>query len=318
MLTCGIVILNFNEYPVTEELLSRIKDCPEIEHIAVVDNNSPNDSYTFLKKYESPKVSVIQSGKNGGYSFGNNVGARYLIQNYHPDIIGIANPDTVFDGSLVRKVKELFSANDDYALITGFNLNKDDSSAARPFWGDEGTVLTLYKAVLWEIMVRPFVNFSKKVLHVKKPGKYERWVENIRTSTNALNEVWGVMGCLFFVRADDFLKIGLFDENIFMYDEENILAFKLHKIGKKLGIAGGVSFIHDHRNPKNESPVKRLDRGMNYINLSERSAVYYFSRYITKSIILQAGYKLLMRLRWLKSISAVLVKKCVYRLKGIH
>ena len=316
MLTCGIVILNFNEYPVTEELLSHIKDCPEIEHIVIVDNASTDDSYVQLSKYQNEKITLLQSDRDGGYSFGNNVGARYLVTNYHPDIIGIANPDTVFDGSLVRKVKELFSANDDYALITGFNLNKDGSNAARPFWGDEGTVLTLYKAVLWEIFVRPFVNFSKKVLHV--PGKYELWVESIRTSPNALNEVWGVMGCLFFVRAYDFLKVGLFDENIFMYDEENILAFKLHKIGKKLGIAGGVSFIHDHRNPKNESPVKRLDRGMNYINLSERSAVYYFNRYITKSIILQAGYRILMRLRWLKSISAVLVKKFVYRLKGIY
>lgn len=46
--------------------------------------------------------------------------------------------------------------------------------------------------------------------------------------------------------------------------------------------------------------------------------MYYFNRYITKSIILQAGYRILMRLRWLKSISAVLVKKFVYRLKGIH
>ena len=315
---CGIVILNYNEHLVTEELLTKIKDAPEIDHIVIVDNGSSDGSYSYLKKYESQKISLVQSGHDGGYSFGNNVGTRYLITNYHPDIIGIANPDTIFDGSLVGRVKELFSLHEDYALITGFNLNKDGTNAARPFWGNEGTVWNLYKVLLWELAVRPLVNFSRKVLHVRRPGKYERWVESIRTSTEPLNEVWAVLGCLFFVRTEDFVKVGLFDENIFLYGEENILAFKIHSIGKRLGIAGGATFIHDHREAPDDTPIKRMDRGMNYIRLSEFSAVYYFSRYVTRSITLQAVYKFLMRLRWLKSISAVTVKKFILRLKGIH
>ena len=163
-------------------------------------------------------------------------------------------------------------------------------------------------------MIRPFVNLCRKIFRVRRPGKYAQWVESIRTSPEELNEVWAVLGCLFFVRADDFLKTGLFDENIFMYDEENVLAFKIHAIGKKIGVTN-ISFIHDHKEPEDDTPIKRMDRGMKYIRLSEISAVYYFSRYVTRSVILQAGYKILMRLRWLKSISAVLVKKFILKLR---
>lgn len=312
---CGVVILNFNEYHRTETLLSLIKDADEIDYIVVVDNNSPNDSYEHLLKYAGEKISVIKSGRNGGYSFGNNAGARYLISRCHPDIICIANPDTIFDGRLVGRIKELFALNEDYALITGFNLNRDGTNAACPFWQNEGTVLTLYASVLREIFIRPFVNFSKRVLHIRKPGRYERYVESIRQSTKPLNEVWAVLGCLFFVRTEDFVKAGMFDENIFMYGEENILAFKLHKLGRKTGVANEVTFIHDHKDPENDTPARKLERGMKFLRLSELSAVYYFDRYITGSVILRLIYRALMRLRYIKSGAASGMKKFVLKLK---
>ena len=88
MLKCGIIIVNFNEYPVTEELLSRIKDAPEVDHIVIVDNCSTDDSFEQLEKYQNEKITLLQSGRDGGYSYGNNFGARYLIEKFHPDIIG--------------------------------------------------------------------------------------------------------------------------------------------------------------------------------------------------------------------------------------
>lgn len=61
MLTCGIVIVNFNEYPVTENLLSHIKDSPDIEHIVIVDNCSTDESFAKLSKYQNEKISLLQS-----------------------------------------------------------------------------------------------------------------------------------------------------------------------------------------------------------------------------------------------------------------
>ncbi len=73
---CGLVILNYNDFTMTQSLVDSIRDFPEINHVVIVDNNSPNESYEVLKKCEGGKITVIQSGRNGGYSFGNNVGIK--------------------------------------------------------------------------------------------------------------------------------------------------------------------------------------------------------------------------------------------------
>ena len=209
MLTCGIVILNYEDYKTTEFLLTHIKDYPEIEHIVVVDNASPNDSYTYLKQYESDKISVIQSGKNGGYSFGNNFGARYLIDNFHPDIIGIANPDTIFDGAFVGKIKAMFTQHPDYAELTGLQVKPSGEIGTHPFWEDESSPRIWFKLALRRILPRSLANLLI-------PDNYIQYLEDVRHSAHVPHQVWAVEGSLFFIRADDFVKIGMFDENVFI------------------------------------------------------------------------------------------------------
>ena len=290
---CGIVILNYNDYPTTEELLSKIKDYPEIEHIVVVDNNSPNDSYTHLKKYSSPTISVIQSGKNGGYSFGNNCGARYLIDNFHPDIIGIANPDTEFDGSFIAKIKEVFTKHPDYAVLTGLQFTPSGDLGVHPFWEDESTPALMCKRVVSEI----FKRFTVR--------KYKAYLEGIRNSGQELNQVWAVEGSLFFIRSEDFEKAGLFDENVFLYYEENILAFKLQKLGRKTGVINTITYLHNHRAPKNTTPLYLLNRYMNGMKYTAISAQYYFNNYVTSSKFSKCVYAFLLNTNYiLRSIKA--------------
>ena len=75
----GIVILNYNDYETTINMLNSIKDYDSLDHIVVVDNKSTDNSYEVLKPYESKKIDVIQSKSNKGYSYGNNVGIKYLL-----------------------------------------------------------------------------------------------------------------------------------------------------------------------------------------------------------------------------------------------
>lgn len=42
-----------------------------------------------------------------------------------------------------------------------------------------------------------------------------------------------VSGCCFGMRAEDFKNIGYLDENVFLYCEEDILAYKMERLGKK-------------------------------------------------------------------------------------
>ena len=78
---CGLIVLNYNDFNTTEKLLNAIKNYDALDKIVVVDNKSPDGSFEKLLKFQSDKISVIQSPKNGGYSYGNNFGTKYLLSN---------------------------------------------------------------------------------------------------------------------------------------------------------------------------------------------------------------------------------------------
>ena len=271
---CGLVILNYKDYKITRNLLEAVKDYPEINHIAVVDNNSPNESYEVLKQYESDKITVLKSDRNGGYSYGNNIGIRHLIKNFSPDIIAIANPDVIFSNELVRRIKETFESNPDYAVLTGFQLDAKNKTARHPFWEDTNTASSMIKSLAFSI-ISPSRNRDSRNIYID-------YCEKIRNSSKALNQVWAVEGSLFFIRAEDFESVGLFDEKIFMFYEEEVLARKIKALGRKAGVLNDITFIHDHKAHINHNPFT--------FSLFERGQIFYFCNYITKSKILHMTY----------------------------
>ena len=78
----GIVILNYNNCNVTIDCVKNIVDVCKMDYnIYIVDNKSNDDSYNVLSNmYENSKtIKVIDSGTNGGFSYGNNVGFKAAI-----------------------------------------------------------------------------------------------------------------------------------------------------------------------------------------------------------------------------------------------
>lgn len=300
---CGLVILNYNDFTTTQNLLDTVRNFQEIDHIAVVDNNSPNESYEVLKKYESDKITVIQSGRNGGYSFGNNIGIRYLIKNHQPDIIGIANPDTIFSDSFVRRVKELLAANPDYAVITGFQLNADNDIGEHPFWEeDEGRPSYLVKQLLRRLFWSELAYIFRKIFRIKRVDRYRIYREKIKNSPCVLKQVWAVEGSLFFIRTEDFERIGLFDERIFMYYEECVIARKLKALGRKTGIVNDITFIHAHKT----APQEKFSLSLTF---PEKSKIFYYSNYPSENKALRMVLVFLLKAVKLK----VLIRNTIIR-----
>lgn len=294
-MNCGLVILNYKNYVMTQNLIEAVKDFPEINHITVVDNNSPNESYEVLKQYESDKITVLKSDRNGGYSYGNNIGIRHLIKNFSPDIIGIANPDVIFSNELVRRIKETFESNHDYAVLTGFQLNEENKTGCHPFWEDNHTTASsIIRPMLYALMLSPFVNLFRKIFHIRKTNSYREYIERIKNNPEALNHVWAVEGCLFFIRTEDFESVGLFDEKIFLFCEEDVLAKKIKALGKKAGVINDVIFIHAHKEHKNNNSFT--------FSPLERGQIFYFCNYITESKSLHALYIILIYLLRIKRL----------------
>lgn len=234
----GVVILNYKSYDVTLDCLAKMEKLELVDDIVVVDNNSPNESYQKMQA-EQPRHrwKLLQSGENRGYSAGNNIGILYLMEHTDDDIIGIVNPDVSFDDDFLRQIRDIFASNNEYAVLTGVQRRKDGSVSNRAFW-PEPTRWTTIRSNLW--LLNKIAN---------RQTEYNmRFVRDTLAQARGQNliEVPVVEGCCFFIRRRVLEQIGLLDERIFLFFEEDILAYKVHQEGWKLGVLPQTSFLHDH------------------------------------------------------------------------
>ena len=73
-----ILILNWNSH---ENTMECIKSCQELNYsnftLLLIDNGSTDNSEQILREHY-PEVDFLQTGNNGGYAKGNNMGIRRL------------------------------------------------------------------------------------------------------------------------------------------------------------------------------------------------------------------------------------------------
>lgn len=232
----GIVILNYRTWEKTLSCVESIYNTYlGAKEIIIVDNQSPNDSFLQLKnKYntnEYKDVTVIQTEKNGGFSYGNNYGFDYIVKHF-PDItkIIITNNDIIFKEGTIEKLVNAFNYSDKVVMTAPSVYNVTGERTNAP-WKKKPTVIQ-------EIGLKSFNGCA-----------YE-WSE--------LNEnlpVYMVCGCCFAVDRGKFLLIDRFDENVFLYNEENIFSVKIAEKELQIIYCPEADIIHDHGSTTGNSNV---------------------------------------------------------------
>ena len=112
------IVVNYRTPTMTLDavhLLAALEDVPNAE-IVVVDNDSQDGSFEILSRGAGDlgpsggaPVKVIASGRNGGFAYGVNVGARYGFKSKAPpDFFYLLNSDAFPDPSAVRELLQLF------------------------------------------------------------------------------------------------------------------------------------------------------------------------------------------------------------------
>ena len=102
----GYTVLHYQNINVTKDCINSIKQITTVEPIVIVDNHSPNNSGTTLKKlYESdPRITVIINEENSGFAIGNNIGYQFLQENYDLDTIVVLNNDIIFQDECFQDI----------------------------------------------------------------------------------------------------------------------------------------------------------------------------------------------------------------------
>lgn len=248
----GIVIVNYNDYKTTKRLIDNIKDYKVFDKIVIVDNKSSDNSLKELKKLENKRIVVIDSGKNKGYSYALNVGCKYLIDKYKECKIIVSNSDIIIQSE--NDIKDLFE------LVKGKNVIVGPTII-------EGNNLNRG----W-IVPKPMDDVAMNILGLYKKYQKRHLMYQDSYYNKDISKVGTVSGCFFAISSKHLEEMGYFDENVFLYYEENIMGVKTKDLGKNIIVANNIDVIHDHA----VSIDKSLKRIKKYDIL--KNSQYYFEK----------------------------------------
>lgn len=212
-----VVIVTYNSESHIYDCLSSVfkhNDIGDDLEVIVVDNCSRDFKSMEDRIHElyANRVLVISNTTNGGYGQGNNIG----IQNSHAPIIMIMNPDVRLIMPVFKNVESLFGSFKQCAvigmkqIIPGEKGRSFGWSYRSPFW----LGVFLYPVCrLLDVYISRYMYFQ---------------------------------GSCFFLKKTFFSEVGLFDENVFMYGEEDDIHWRLKRNGYSFYYQKCLCYKHLH------------------------------------------------------------------------
>lgn len=269
-MNCALIILNYMDKNRSLQLAQRCISYECIDHVIVVDNCSPDDSYEWLlTNNKDVNITILKTDRNGGFSYGNNYGSRYAVKRFNPKFILFANPDTIFSKNDVNCCLNALKSNKDIGLIS-LRIKNIEGFEENSCWKEKSYLqLTLF--CIW----------------LYRRRKYNSFNYDLNKNTPSLLYVDVVRGSFMCFKAKALVDIDYFDENTFLYYEEDIISKRLYKKNYKIAILTEHFYIHNHVYNKNYNELStknNLDKSMYYM-LKEYYNINLLQKIFTKIII---------------------------------
>lgn len=233
----AFVILNYNTWEMTIRCVDSIfQTCKQNYTIYIVDNGSTNDSFNEIEKqYRDNKNVVLIKSENFGYARGNNNGIRQAIKDGF-DIITVTNNDVIFSDGSIDCMYTFLQKNQDAAVVAPYILSPEGVLHNLPSLKPVNT----RDYLLFHTRLEKFVSGTSKRLHDQE---YNLTPEVI---SNQPIPIYKFSGCCFMAKGRILEEVGLFDENTFLYFEEDILCLKLGQSDYKSYFLPDSKIVHHH------------------------------------------------------------------------
>lgn len=255
----SVVIVNYNvKYFLEQCLHSSLKAAERVStEIWMVDNNSVDGSVEMVEK-KFPTVKVIANKDNRGFSRANNQAIRESKGEY----VLLLNPDTVVEEDTFEKVVRFM---DEHPDAGGLGVKMLDGTGK--FLPESKRGLPTYDVAFYKIF-----GLSKIFPKSKTFGRYHLGF----LDENETHSVEILAGAFMLLRKSVLDKIGLLDEDYFMYGEDIDLSYRILKAGYKNYYFPDTRIIHY----KGES-TKRTS--VNYVFVFYQAMVIFAKKHFSKS-----------------------------------
>lgn len=254
----SIVIVNYNvKYFLEQCLHAAQKAAAKLSsEIIVVDNNSVDGSCQMVTE-KFPEVLLIGNQKNAGFSKANNQAIRISKGEY----VLLLNPDTVVDEDCFLKIVEFMDQTPDAG---GLGVKMIDGKGR--YLPESKRGLPTPEVAFWKMF-----GFSKLFPHSKRFGRYHLgYLDHDQT-----HEVEVLAGAFMLLRRKTLDRVGLLDEDYFMYGEDIDLSYRITQSGFKNYYFPGTTIIHY----KGESTKKG---SINYVKVFYNAMIIFAKKHFSK------------------------------------
>lgn len=284
MFKYGIVILNYNSHADTIDLTNSLLsfNIPTLK-IVIVDNCSSLEGFDEVKAkfLILPNVHIIENKENRGYGYGNNIGIKYLSDSGVRYIV-ISNPDITINSPHVLDEMFYIIKENKYPVIAPqvFNLKSqiiNPSNRKRPS-RKEIDKMKLKHATVFKFLYYCVLSLTYLLSFNKWNRKMRKYQHDVDVKTT---EVYRVHGSFFMIDVDFFISNNMFpvfDENVFLFFEEYIIAEKVKTCSAKLLLINYVNVIHKEDTSQKKNVIDRI----RYDILASKSLGYICKKYFNK------------------------------------
>lgn len=249
LITASIVLYRNNPKELNKTIKSVFIGNQNVKLLLI--DNSPTDELNILAN--NSNIEYIHNPTNPGFGAAHNIAIQKAIElgcHYH----FIVNPDIYFIEDVILPMLEFMKTDSTIGMMMPQILNLD------------GTVQNLPKLLPspWDILWRK----------IKKPNKtYQKFINRYELRLVPQDAIYNapvLSGCFTLLNLDAIKKVGLYDDNYFMYFEDWDLSRRMHQHYKTIYYPL-VSVYHAYDSGANKS--KKLFKI--FIN----SAITYFNKW---------------------------------------
>ncbi|KDN53962.1 glycosyltransferase [Flavobacterium seoulense] len=250
IITASIVLYN----TVSAELLKAIDSVLKTDiaiKLYLIDNSLSDDLKVFQEK--DSRIIYIHNPSNPGFGGAHNIAINEAIQldsKFH----FIVNPDIYFEEDVVSVMIEYMEKDISIGMMMPQILNEDGSIQNLP-----------------KLLPSPFSILKRKI---KKPAKaYQKFINEYELREVSKDFIYNapvLSGCFTLLNLDAVKKVGMYDDQFFMYFEDWDLSRRMHLKYKTIYFPR-VSVYHGYDSGANKSSK--------LFKIFVRSAITYFNKW---------------------------------------
>ncbi|MDO9579725.1 MAG: glycosyltransferase family 2 protein [Bacteroidales bacterium] len=216
----AIIILSYNGQGYLPDLFKSLREQTlKPSEVVIVDNNSSDDSVDYIKKNFS-EATLVVSKKNTGFARGNNIGIKKALEN-NPDYIFMLNQDTVCDKECLE-------------ILAREASSSGNLFACQPLimcWPEKKLIQTSGNKM-------HFLGFGYSGDYKKEAT--DKVVQKLNRNPFYLS------GAAMFIDVNALKKIGLLDEDLFLYHEDTDICLRAKFLGYQMKLIPEAIIYHKY------------------------------------------------------------------------